>query len=110
MYRFFTTDHKKLTMEVDRRGISLRYLKANGNLADVLRVDQDWTGINSIISKLRKKQTYSAGDHSLSVWKQGEELYVRLQCLDMRLEETFTFSREMADKFTQTLESLPCLN
>ncbi len=110
MYRFFTTDQKKLTLGVDRRGISFTYLKANGNVADVMRVDQDWTSINSIISKLRKKQKYCAGDHSLLVWKQGEELYVKLRCLDLRLEETLTFSKEMTDKFTQTLEGLPCLN
>lgn len=115
MYRFYTADNKKLSLGVDGRGITFIYRAANGhaangNAGDAIEVDQDWINVHSILTKLRNSQKYSARDNSLSVWKQGEELYVNLRALDRRLEETLIFSRETTAQFMHALGTLPCPN
>ena len=115
MYRFYTADNKKLSLGVDGRGVTFVYRAANGHAAngeaaDAIQIDQDWINVNSILSKLRKSQKYSTGDNSLSVWKQGEELYINLRALDRQLEETLIFPREMTAHFIHALGTLPCLN
>jgi len=110
MYRFYTADRKKLSLGVDGRGVTFIYRGANGHAADAIQIDQDWININSILSKLRKSEKYSTGDNSLSVWKQGEELYVNLRALDRRLEETLIFPREITAQFMYALGTLPSLN
>ena len=107
MYRFYTADHKKLSLGVDGRGVTFVYRPANGNSDNTIQIDQDWLNINSILSKLRKSEKYSARDNSLSVWKQGEELYVNLRALDRQLEETLIFGRETTVQFMHALGTLP---
>ena len=110
MYRFYATDNKKLSLGVDGRGVTFIYHAMNENAGDAIQIDQDWINVHSILSKLRKRQKYSARDNSLSVWKQGEELYVNLRALDRRLEETLIFGSEMTAHFIHALGTLPCLN
>jgi hypothetical protein len=110
MYRFYTADHKKLSLGVDGRGVTFIYRAANGHASDAIQVDQDWLNINSILSKLRKSEKYSAMDNSLSVWRQGEELHVNLRAFDRQLEETLIFGRETAAQFMHALGTLPCPN
>ena len=110
MYRFYATDNRRLSLGVDGRGVRFIYRAANGDAGDAIQIDQDWINVNSILSKLRKCQKYSASDNSLSVWKQGEELHVNLRALDRRLEETLVFSREITAQFIHALGTLPCLN
>ena len=110
MYRFYTADHKKLSLGVDGQGVTFICRGINGNTGEAIQVDQDWIDIHSILSQLRKQQKYSTIDNTLSVWTQGEELHVNLRALDRQLEETLIFPREITAQFLFALGTLPCLN
>ena len=110
MYRFSTKQNKKVILKVDGRGVTFLYFAANGLADDAFQVDQNWSSIHALVSRLRKKQKYSANDHSFAAWKQGDELNIRFRALDMQFAETLIFSSEMTAKMLSALETLPNLN
>lgn len=110
MYRFYTADNKKLSLGIDGRGVTFIYRAGTGHTEEAIQIEQDWININSMVARLRKSEKYSASDHSLSVWTQGEELHVNLRALDRQLEETLVFPRESAFQFMHALGTLPSLN
>jgi hypothetical protein len=110
MYRFYTKQSKQVIVKVEGRGITFLYYAVNARLADPFQVGQSWSGLHALLAKLRNQQTYSANEDSFSAWKQNDELSIRFQALDMPLEETLTFSKEMTVKLLSALETLPNLN
>ena len=110
MYRFYTKQSKQVVIKVDGRGIMLLYFAVDGRLADPFEVGQSWTGLHALLAKLRNQQKYSANDDSFSAWKQDDELNIRFRAMDMPLEETLTFSKEMTTRLLSALETLPNLN
>jgi hypothetical protein len=97
-------------MKVNGWGVTFLYFAANGQVDDTFQVDQSWSGVHALVSKLRRQQEYSANDHSFSAWKQGDELNIRFHTFDMPLEEILIFSSEMTAKILSALETLPNLN
>jgi len=110
MYRFYTKQSKQVVIKVEGRGIMFLYFAMNGRLADPFQVGQSWSDLHALLSKLRNQQIYDAHEDSFSAWKKDEELSIRFRTIDMPLEETLTFSREMTAKVLAALETLPNLN
>ena len=76
----------------------------------MVRVRQSWSNIHSLLSKLRKSQTYCAKDVPLLVWQQGEELHIRFHDPDNLVVEECVFSRQETKRILTKLETLPSLN
>jgi hypothetical protein len=110
MYRFYTKQSKQVVITVEGRGITFLYYPVHAQLAEPFQVGQSWSGLHAMVSKLINQQNYSANDGSLSAWKQNDELNLRFRAMDMPLEETLTFSKEMTVKLLSALETLPNLN
>ncbi len=109
MYTFSTKQSKKMVLKVHDQGVSFFYFD-NRHMDDTFHVGQSWSSVHALVSKLRHQQKYSANDHSLSAWQQGEELTIKLSRSDRRCEETLTFSSEMTVKILSAFDKLPNLN
>jgi hypothetical protein len=110
MYRFTTKQNKQVILQVHEQGVNFLYFAANGKGDGAYQVCQSWSNVHALLSKLRKKQTFSAPEHCLSAWQEQDELNIRFRAVDMPLAETLLFSKETTAKFLAALGSLPCLN
>ena len=93
-------------MGLENRGISFHYVAARG----VYHVGRSWASIHALLMKLHNCQTYTATDHSLSVWMQDEELFLRFRVRERELEEECRFSPAETAKIMDFLGKAPNLN
>ncbi len=93
-------------LDLEGKGISFHYVTRQG----VFHIGRSWASIHTLLSKLQKYQTYSAGDQSLSVWMQGPEICFQFRNPEPGMEELCKFSADETTRIMDFLGRAPCLN
>lgn len=104
MIKFRSKQNRKLMMDREDKGISFHYSTAQG----VYHVGRSWASIHVLLMKLNNSQKYSARDHSLSVWMQDQELFLRFRARE--LEDEVKFSPAETARIIDFLGSAPNFN
>ena len=104
MVKFRSKQNRKLTMDLENRGISFHYVTAHG----VYHVGRSWGSIHALLMKLNNCRTYSSRDHALYVWMQDQELCLRFRAQG-RVDEC-KFSPAETAKIMDFLWRAPNLN
>ena len=99
-----------LRFETVKGGLLFLFQRANKETDDTIRVRQSWSNIHSLLSKLRKSQTYCAKDVPLLVWQEGQELHIKFHDPDLLVVDECVFSSQDTKRILTGLEMLPNLN
>ena len=106
MYEFISKQNKKLTLDLEGRGVTFRYVTRAG----VFHVGRSWASIHALLAKLQNWQTHSESDQSLDVWMHNQELCLRFRTPEMRMDEVCKFSPEESARIMDFLGRAPNLN
>ena len=110
MNEFPTKQDIKLNLKIAGHGVLFLFHRWNGETGEVLQVDQSWTSVHALLSRLRKGQRYCAKGEPLLVWKEGEELHIKFYVPDGQIVEECVFSGAETRRILTMLEKLPGLN
>jgi hypothetical protein len=99
-----------LKLKIVERGVVFQFCHSNGETSDVLPVEQSWRSVHSLLSRLRKNQTYCAKDLPLLIWKEGEELHIKFYYPESQEVEECAFSGEETKGILTMLAKLPSMN
>jgi hypothetical protein len=110
MNESFPRQELKLRLKVVEQGLVFLFQRSNRGTDELFQVPQSWSSIHSLLYKLRNNQRYCAQDIPLLIWKQGEELHIKLQLPDSQVVEECAFSSEETGRILMILQKLPCLN
>jgi hypothetical protein len=100
----------RLSLKIAAQGILFLFHHSNGGTGDTLQVEQSWSSVHILLSRLRKSQRYCAKDVPLLVWKQGEELYIKFFDPESQAAEECVLSGEETKRILAMLGGLPSLN
>lgn len=100
----------KLNLEVVEQGVLFVFHHPTGGPGDRVRVLQTWSGVRTLIFRLRTSQRYCARDVPLLIWKEGEELHIKYHIPDDMAVEECVFSGEETKRILTRLEDLPSWN
>ena len=110
MNEFPTKQEIKLGLQIVEHGVLFLFQRSNGSTGETVQVDQSWSNVHSILSRLRKGQRYCAKDHPLLIWQEGQELHIKFYLPDLKVAEECIFSSEETRRILTMLERLPGLN
>jgi hypothetical protein len=103
-------DKINLRFETVEDGLLFLFQRANRETDDTIRVRQSWSNIHSLLSRLRKNQTYCAKDVPLLIWQEGQELHIKFHDPGILVVDECVFSSQETKRILTGLEMLPNLN
>ncbi len=110
MNEFPTQEKIQLKLKIAERGVVFLFHRSNGETREVLPVEQNWMSVHSLLSRLRKNQRYCAKDVPLLIWKEDEELHIKIYYPDNQEVDECVFSGEETQGILTLLGKLPSLN
>ena len=110
MNEFFPNQKVQLKLKIVEQGVVFLFHHSDGEAGDTVQVDQSWTSVHTLLSRLRKGKRYCAKDYPLLVWQQGEELHIKFYSEESGVAEECSFSSEETRSILTMLEKLPNLN
>lgn len=110
MSEFYPRQEMKLNLKVVERGVLFLFQRPHSESGDPLQVEQSWLSVHTLLSRLRKSQRYCAKDVPLLVWKQGEELHIKVYIPEGQMVEECVFSGVETMRILAMLEKLPGMN
>lgn len=100
----------QLNLEIVEQGVVFVLHHPTGGPGDLVRVLQKWSGVRTLIFRLRISQRYCAKDVPLLVWKEGEELHIKYHIPDDMAVEECAFSGAETERILAMLEGIPSWN
>jgi hypothetical protein len=73
-------------------------------------VEQSWSNVYRLLSRLHSNRTYCAKDLPLVIWKEGEQLHIKYYWPEIQVAEECVFSEEETKGIIAMLGTLPGLN
>jgi hypothetical protein len=110
MNELFPDEKIKLRFETVEGGLLFLFQRANEETDNTVRVRQSWSNIHSLLSRLRKSQTYCAKDVPLLIWQEGQELHIKFHDPGILVVNECVFSSQETKRILTSLEKLPNLN
>ena len=110
MHEDFPNQKIQLKLRIVEQGVLFLFHHSDGEPGDTIQVDQNWTNVHVLLSRLRKGKRYCAKEHPLLVWKEGEELHIKFYSEKTGVAEEGVFSSEETRGILTMLEKLPSLN